>query len=54
MTKTPFNSLTITRADGSKQVIKPDLTYFEGDWGRLAEAIAGTDFNKKGVNWSVK
>ena len=43
--KTIKTMLIIVKADGTEQVIKPDLRYFkDGDWLGLAKGITNSEF----------
>lgn len=37
-------TLVIKYPNGSTQVVKPNLSYFKGDWNGLATAIGGQYF----------
>ena len=52
--KTPYTTLIINHADGSKQIVKPNPRYFQGDWQSLAYAIAKIDRTDVTLRYDLK
>jgi hypothetical protein len=52
--KTPYTTLIIKYPSGAQQIVKPNLQFFQGDWTKLAQSIAGRYFPEQNVNFEVK
>ena len=49
------SQLVIKYPNGSTQVVKPNLSYFKGDWAGLASAIGGPYFAKgERITYEIK
>lgn len=52
--RTPYTTMIIKYPGGGKQIVKPNLQFFQGDWRGLAQQIAGKWFPDQNVIFELK
>ena len=52
--KDAFQILVINHPNGAKQIIKPNMHFFDGDWYGLFIALFGVNCEKAGFTYQMK